>query len=110
MEINSVQNSHYPINTNNTNNISREKKTTEDSVASSKETYGKDTVDISSDGNFKAELGTYSKTFEAHSKQDASKGRIDELKTAYTGDNCPVSSSDIASAIVKYTFGKTGQK
>jgi len=113
MEINSIQNSHYPINTNNTNNtnnISREKKTTEDSTTSHAETYGTDTVEISSNGSFKAELGTYSKTFEAHSKQNASQERIDELKTAYTGDNSPVSGIDIASAIAKYTFGKTGQK
>lgn len=116
MEINSIQNSHYPINTNSanstnsTNNISREKKTTEDSTTSHVETYGTDTVDISSNGSFKAKLGTYSKTFEAHSKQAASQERIEELKTAYTGDNCPVSGVDIASAIAKYALGTTGQK
>ena len=113
MEINSIQNSHYPINTNNTNNtnnISREKKTTEDSTTSHAETYGTDTVEISSNGSFKAELGTYSKAYETHSKQDASQERVEQLKVSYAGDNCPVSGTDIATAIMKYTFGTTGQE
>ncbi len=106
MEINSIQNTYHQINT---TNISREKKAVEDSSAASNETYGTDTVEISSDGNFKSELGTYSKTFEAQSKQSTAQGRIEQLKSAYAGDNCPISSVDIASAIMKYSLGKNGQ-
>jgi hypothetical protein len=106
MEINSIQNSYHTINS---TNLSRDKKAAEDSAATTNETYGADTVEISSGGNFKAELGTYSKTYETQSKQSAAKERIDQLKTAYAGDNCPASSVDIASAIMKYALGSNGK-
>lgn len=107
MEINSIQNCYHQINT---TTVGHEKKTAEDSTTSPTETYGTDTVEISHDGNFKSELGTYSKAYETHSKQDASQERIEQLKVSYAGDNCPVSGTDIATAIMKYTFGKTGQE
>jgi len=106
MEINSIQNSYHAINT---TNINRDKKAVEDSSASPNETHTTDTVEISSDGNFKSELGTYSKTFEAQNKQGAAQERIEQLKSTYAGDSCPTSSVDIASAIMKYALGTNGK-
>ena len=107
MEINSIQNSFQTINA---SNINRDKKAVEDSAAAPSETLGTDTVEISSDGNFKSELGIYSKTFEAHSKTSASQEKIEQLKQTYADNNCPPSSVDIASAIMKYALGKNGKE
>jgi hypothetical protein len=106
MEINSINNSYHTINQ---TNISRDKKTVEDNSASSGEAYGTDKVDISPDGNFKSGLNTYSKKVETEAKSSASQEKIEQLKTTYAGNNCPTSSVDIASAIMKYALGKNGK-
>ena len=43
-------------------------------------------------------------------KMTTKEERIEKLKEAYKGDNTPVSGRDIASAIIKYTFGTTNQQ
>ena len=106
MEINSIQN-YYRLQ--NSANTGRMKKVADESTFSPSESHGKDKVNISSEGSFKAELSTYAKVYSSQNKQNTSAERIEELKEAYKGDNCPVSGRDIASAIIKYTFGTDDQ-
>ena len=64
-----------------------------------------DKVAFSSEGSFKAQLGTYARAFAAESGKAASAERINRLKQQYQGDSCPVSGADIASAVLKYSLG-----
>lgn len=64
-----------------------------------------DKVDLSSGASFKAQLGAYAKTYAAKSTEPASAERISELKRQYQGDACPVSGTDIACAVMKYSLG-----
>lgn len=64
-----------------------------------------DKVDLSSQAGFKAQLGAYAKIYAAEASKPASPERINQLKQQYQGDACPVSGTDIASAVLKYTLG-----
>jgi len=107
MEINSIQNFYRLQNSTNTG---RAKKTAEESTYAPSETHGTDKINISSEASFKAELSTYAKVSSSQNAQNVSAERIEKLKEAYKGDNTPVSGRDIASAIIKYTFGTADQQ
>ena len=74
-------------------------------VAAAAETTRSDKVDFSSQASFKAQLGASAKQYAMQSTETASAERISQLKQQYQGDACPVSGTDIASAIMKYTIG-----
>lgn len=106
MEINSIQNFYRLQNSANTGRV---KKAAEESVYSPSESYGTDKINISSEASFKAELSTYAKVSATQNAQNVTAERIEKLKEDYKGDNCPVSGRDIASSILKYTFGTNDQ-
>lgn len=107
MEINSIQN-YYRLQ--NAANTGRVKRMPEESASlTSSESYGTDKVAISSEASFKAELSSFAKVYATKNKQEVSPERIEELKMAYKDDNCPVSGRDIASSIIKSTFGTSDQ-
>ena len=89
----------------NATNGARLKRPAEELSFNAVDSHGKDEVEISPDASFKAQLSSCSKAYAAEIKQDVSIKRIEELKEAYAADNCPISGRDIASAVLKYTFG-----
>ncbi|NLW64975.1 MAG: hypothetical protein GXY26_01900 [Clostridiales bacterium] len=109
MEINHIQN-FYRLQ--NTPDAARVKRTSEGPRSEAFETCGKDEVAISSDASFKAALSSYAKAYASNKNQEVSAERVEALKSAYSGDNCPVSGRDVAAAVIKYTFGTDtyGQK
>lgn len=78
---------------------------TSDAAAAAAAETRVDKADFSSQASFKAQLGAYAKTYAASSAEPASAERITQLKAQYQGDSCPVSGTDIASAIMKYSLG-----
>ena len=107
MEINSIKN-YYRLQ--NSANTGRVKRNADESASAPSETYGTDKINISSEASFKAELSSYAKVGSSQNAQCVSAERIEKLKEAYKGDNTPVSGRDIASAIIKNTFGTTDQR
>ena len=102
MEIGSIQN-YYRMQA--AANPANTKKTVEDNTASTIDTRGTDTIDISSEASFKAELSKQAKTYAAKSNEEVSSQRIAELKQKYQGDTCPISGSNIASKIIAGILG-----
>lgn len=70
-----------------------------------KETAFSDSVSLSPEAKFKLDLAAASKEYAAEFESRASSPKIESLKEAYKGDNCPVSSDDIASAILNRVLG-----
>ncbi len=103
MEINPIQN-YYRMQTA-TNSTNTKKAADEPIAAATDTTRGTDTIDISSQASFKAELSKYAKTYAAKNSEGASSERIDALKQQYQGDSCPLSGSDIASRIIAGILG-----
>lgn len=103
MNINAMSYNSVSFHTRNVNNISSPsaKPTTELQV----EKAGSDIVHVNKDSFYKAsqksELTSYSKDIAQGSREQ----RISELKVKYQGDACPVSSSDIADAMVRNICG-----
>jgi len=102
MGINPIQN-YYRMQA--TSNSTNAKKTAEESNAQVTDTRGTDTIDISAESSFKAELGKYAKTYSAKIAEEASSEHISELKEQYQGDTCPISGSDIAAKIIAGILG-----
>ncbi len=102
MEVNSIQN-YYRAQAAATS--ASAKKTAEDCNTPASDTRGTDTVDISSEASFKAELSRYSRTYAVKNNEKASSERISELKQQYKGDACPISGSDIAAKIIAGILG-----
>ena len=100
MKINPIQN--YYMTQATTNNT---KKTVDESSTQASDTRGTDTIDISAEASFKAELGKYSKTYAAKNADEVSSDRISELKQQYQGDACPISGGDIAAKIIAGILG-----
>ena len=102
MEINSIQN--Y-FRTQAATNPSNTKKAVEEINTPAADTSGTDTIDISSEASFKAELSRQAKTYAAKNNEAASSERIAELKQQYQGDVCPISGSNIAAKIIAGILG-----
>lgn len=63
-----------------------------------------DSINISSDASFKAQLGKYAKAYKAKNMEKVSPERMAQLKEQYKENNCPISSKNIAAAVIKYTL------
>ncbi len=79
-------------------------KTTESSVSERKTANAlkADTISISSTASFQSTHAKEIKQYSAKLKSDltVSSERLEALKAAYSGDKCPVSSLDIANAMI----------
>ena len=102
MEINPIQNYYRMQNATNTTNT---KKAVDEPVAPAADARVADTIDISSEASFKAELSKQVKTYAANNSEGVSSERIAALKQQYQGDACPLSGSDIASKIIAGIIG-----
>ena len=102
MEINPIQNYYRMQATTNTTNT---KKAVEETTTPATDTRGTDTIDISSEASFKAELSKQAKTYAANNSEEVSSERIAQLKQQYQGDTCPISGSDIAAKIIAGILG-----
>lgn len=67
----------------------------------------KDTAVFSAEASFKSKLNEISKTYASSSKEvtSISEARMNTLKQAYSGDNCPISSYNIATSMVQSVCG-----
>ncbi len=66
-----------------------------------------DVIDISAGGSFKARLDAEVKRMsqQLESAPQTSTARIAQLREQYSGDNCPLSSNDIAAAVLEKVCG-----
>lgn len=77
-----------------------------DSLTAEKETGAQDTVAFSANASFRARLDVEVKKYAAaEMPAAASAERIASLRTQYSGDSCPVSGAEIASAVLGGVFG-----
>lgn len=76
-------------------------------ATTSKHIKSKDTVNISAEATFKSKLNFEVKKYvnSAGDINGVSESRINDLKQAYSGDNCPISSLDIAQSITRAVCG-----
>lgn len=67
----------------------------------------KDTVSISAEASFKSKLNNVTKSYvtSARSIDSVSQTRMNTLKESYSGDNCPVSSINIATSMMQSVCG-----
>lgn len=100
MEINNIKNF---FRLQNTVDPTRVNKTAAELKSETFEPRGKDRVAISPEANFKAELSSYAKVYAKN--LEVSSERLEELKAAYAGDNCPVSGRDIAASVIRHVLG-----
>ena len=103
MDINSIRN-YYTRN--NVNNVYTKDANAKSTDAVAKASAGNvDVVDFGAKG---AEKSTYDKavmSFKVAYNKPADAARINELKEKYQGDACPISSSEIAGAIISNVIG-----
>jgi anti-sigma28 factor (negative regulator of flagellin synthesis) len=104
MEISPIQN-YYKMQA--AANPANAKRTAEDGEAPVSDARTADSIDISAEASFKAELNKMTKTYASKGKEEVSGERIAELKQKYQGDACPISGSDIASKIIAGILGPT---
>ncbi|MFI3114680.1 MAG: hypothetical protein R3Y12_00890 [Clostridia bacterium] len=99
--------SNIPKVTKTTNSVYGKQENYEKPVKAEKANSGHDTVNISSEATFKSNLSKEVKKYVAEENAIASSTsvKLDNLKQLYNGDNCPISSSDIASSIMKSVCG-----
>ncbi len=66
-----------------------------------------DTVSFSSEASFKSNLNSVMKDYAIQSKvtESVNHSKVDELKLKYSGDNCPVSGTEIADAMINKICG-----
>ena len=70
-----------------------------------------DTITISKEASFRAQLATATRQYaaEAQNIAGASPARMDSLKAAYAGDQCPVSGADIWKAMAVRSMAMPSQ-
>lgn len=102
MEISSIQNYYRSQAAASTSNV---KKPGEENSIPATDTRSADTIDISAEASFKAQLNKEAKTYAANSNTEISSERMSELKQQYQGDACPISGSDIAAKIIAGILG-----
>ena len=79
----------------------------EESISVRKEPVNLDTINISPNASFQSKLDMETKKYSALAKQSptTSSERISQIKAQYQGDCCPISGSDVASAILNQVYG-----
>lgn len=105
MEINSVHKIYqiHPI-----GNAAQKVGNIKENMSVSKETTTSDSINISSQASFNAKIDVETKRFSVASTQTEhrSSGKVENLKFKYQGDNCPISSMDVAGAILNRVWGE----
>lgn len=102
MEIKNIQN-YYKVQAANAQNL---KRTAEENNTPAAGSRAADTVDISAEASFKAEMSKKARANAVNGSEKTSGARIAELKQKYQGDTCPVSGSDIAKKIIDCVLGQ----
>lgn len=105
MEIKGIQDI-YKVHTPSVQSTSAQK-TDDASTGTRNDNIGQDTISISPKGSFQNKINAEIKKYAAAAQTDTkiSENRIQALKSKYYGDNCPVSGSDIASAMMVRVCG-----
>ena len=87
------------------NGLNKASKPVESTSAPEKEAGSVDMIKISPEAAFKHKMSAATKQYASAMVDGPSAGRIATLKAKYAGDNCPVSSAEIAGSILGRVFG-----